>query len=198
MNIGLTGGIASGKSSVSKLLVSLGAILIDADQIAREVMLPGHPVLAAVAKHFGQVVLLEDGSLNRKKLGELVFNHPDQLQALNQITHPAIRQEMRDRKHKFEVQFPGRLIVSDIPLLYESGLEDGYEQIMLVYVPRKIQLERLMKRDGLDKDQAVRRLEAQMDIEEKKQKADIIIDNSGDFEDTKKQILAFWRDAGLS
>ncbi|MBD7966986.1 dephospho-CoA kinase [Paenibacillus gallinarum] len=198
MNIGLTGGIASGKSSVSKLLVSLGAILIDADQIAREVMLPGHPVLAAVAKQFGQVVLLEDGSLNRKKLGELVFNHPDQLQALNQITHPAIRQEMRDRKHKFEVQFPGRLIVSDIPLLYESGLEDGYEQIMLVYVPRKIQLERLMKRDGLDKDQAIRRLEAQMDIEEKKQKADIIIDNSGDFEDTKKQILAFWRDAGLS
>ncbi|WP_454190367.1 dephospho-CoA kinase [Paenibacillus sp. Marseille-Q7038] len=198
MNIGLTGGIASGKSSVSKLFVSLGAILIDADQIAREVMLPGHPVLAAVAKQFGQVVLLEDGSLNRKKLGELVFNHPDQLQALNQITHPAIRQEMRDRKHKFEEQFPGRLIVSDIPLLYESGLEDGYEQIMLVYVPREIQLERLMKRDGLDMDQAIRRLKAQMDIEEKKQKADIVIDNSGDFEETKKQILAFWRDAGLS
>lgn len=198
MNIGLTGGIASGKSSVSKLLVSLGAILIDADQIAREVMLPGHPVLAAVAKQFGQVVLLEDGSLNRKKLGELVFNHPDQLQALNQITHPAIRQEMRDRKHKFEEQFPDQLIVSDIPLLYESGLEDGYEQIMLVYVPREVQLERLMKRDGMDKDQAIRRLEAQMDIEKKKQKADIIIDNSGDFEETKKQILAFWHDAGLS
>ncbi|GIP43285.1 dephospho-CoA kinase [Paenibacillus sp. J45TS6] len=198
MNIGLTGGIASGKSSVSKLLVSLGAILIDADQIAREVMLPGHPVLAAVAKHFGQVVLLEDGSLNRKKLGELVFNHPDQLQALNQITHPAIRQEMRDRKHKFEEQFPDRLVVADIPLLYESGLEDGYEQIMLVYVPREVQLERLMKRDGLDKDQAILRLKAQMDIEEKKQKADIIIDNSGDFEETKKQILAFWRDTGLS
>ncbi|MEF3352176.1 dephospho-CoA kinase [Paenibacillus sp. GYB006] len=198
MNIGLTGGIASGKSSVSKLLVSLGAILIDADQIAREVMLPGHPVLAAVAKHFGQVVLLEDGSLNRKKLGELVFNHPDQLQALNQITHPAIRQEMRDRKHKFEEQFPDRLVVADIPLLYESGLEDGYEQIMLVYVPREVQLERLMKRDGLDKDQAILRLKAQMDIEEKKQKADIIIDNSGNFEETKKQILAFWRDTGLS
>ncbi|WIV20567.1 dephospho-CoA kinase [Paenibacillus polygoni] len=198
MNIGLTGGIASGKSSVSKLLVSLGAILIDADQIAREVMLPGHPVLAAVTKHFGQVVLLEDGSLNRKKLGELVFNHPDQLQALNQITHPAIRQEMRDRKHKFEEQFPDRLIVADIPLLYESGLEDGYDQIMLVYVPREVQLERLMKRDGLNKDQAILRLKAQMDIEEKKQKADIIIDNSGDFEETKKQILAFWRDTGLS
>ncbi|WP_160032954.1 dephospho-CoA kinase [Paenibacillus sp. An7] len=198
MNIGLTGGIASGKSSVSKLLVSLGAILIDADQIAREVMLPGHPVLAAVAKHFGQVVLQEDGSLNRKKLGELVFNHPDQLQALNQITHPAIRQEMRDRKHKFEEQFPDRLVVADIPLLYESGLEDGYDQIMLVYVPREVQLERLMTRDGLDKDQAILRLKAQMDIEEKKQKADIIIDNSGDFEETKKQILAFWRDTGLS
>lgn len=198
MNIGLTGGIASGKSSVSEFLVSLGAILIDADQIAREVMLPGHPVLAAVAKQFGQGILLEDGTLNRKKLGELVFNHPEQLQALNQITHPAIRQEMRDRKLKYEEQYPDRLIVSDIPLLYESGLEDGYEQIMLVYVPRAVQLERLMKRDGMDKEQAIRRLEAQMDIEEKKQKADIIIDNSGNFEETKKQILAFWRHAGLS
>lgn len=198
MNIGLTGGIASGKSSVSELLVSLGAILIDADQIAREVMLPGHPVLAAVAKQFGQGVLLEDGTLNRKKLGELVFNHPEQLQALNDITHPAIRQEMKDRKLKYEEQFPDRLIVSDIPLLYESGLENGYEQIMLVYVPREVQIERLMKRDGMDKSQAIRRLEAQMDIEEKKQRADIIIDNSGDFEETKKQILAFWHHKGLS
>lgn len=198
MNIGLTGGIASGKSSVSEFLVSLGAILIDADQIAREVMLPGHPVLAAVAKQFGQGVLLEDGTLNRKKLGEFVFNHPEQLQALNEITHPAIRQEMRERRLKYEEQYPERLIVSDIPLLYESGLEDGYEQIMLVYVPRAVQLERLMKRDGMDKEQAIRRLEAQMDIEEKKQKADIIIDNSGDFEETKKQILAFWHHAGLS
>lgn len=198
MNIGLTGGIASGKSSVSELLVSLGAILIDADQIAREVMFPGHPVLVAVAKQFGQGVLLEDGTLNRKKLGELVFNHPEQLQALNDITHPAIRQEMKDRKLKYEEQFPGHLIVSDIPLLYESGLENGYEQIMLVYVPREVQIERLMKRDGMDKSQAIRRLEAQMDIEEKKQRADIIIDNSGDFEETKKQILAFWHHAGLS
>lgn len=198
MNIGLTGGIASGKSSVSELLVSLGAILIDADQIAREVMFPGHPVLVAVAKQFGQGVLLEDGTLNRKKLGELVFNHPEQLQVLNDITHPAIRQEMKDRKLKYEEQFPDRLIVSDIPLLYESGLEDGYEQIMLVYVPREVQIERLMKRDGMDKSQAIRRLEAQMDIEEKKQRADIIIDNSGDFEETKKQILAFWHHAGLS
>ena len=198
MNIGLTGGIASGKSSVSELLVSLGAILIDADQIAREVMFPGHPVLVAVAKQFGQGVLLEDGTLNRKKLGELVFNHQEQLQVLNDITHPAIRQEMKDRKLKYEEQFPDRLIVSDIPLLYESGLEDGYEQIMLVYVPREVQIERLMKRDGMDKSQAIRRLEAQMDIEEKKQRADIIIDNSGDFEETKKQILAFWHHAGLS
>ncbi|WP_211749801.1 dephospho-CoA kinase [Paenibacillus sp. Marseille-Q4541] len=198
MNIGLTGGIASGKSSVSEFLVSLGAILIDADKIAREVMLPGHPVLAAVARQFGQAVLLEDGALNRKKLGEIVFNHPEQLQALNDITHPAIRQEMRDRKHTYEEQFPDRLVVSDIPLLYESGLENEFEQIMLVYVPRAVQLDRLMKRDGMDEHQASRRLEAQMDIEEKKQRADIIIDNSRDFEETKKQILVYWHRAGLS
>lgn len=198
MNIGLTGGIASGKSSVSEFLVSLGAILIDADKIAREVMLPGHPVLAKVVQQFGQAVLLEDGTLNRKMLGELVFNNKDNLQALNEITHPAIRQELRDRKRKYEQQFPDRLVVSDIPLLYESGLEDDFEQVMLVYVSREIQLDRLMKRDGMDEQQAIQRLAAQMDIEKKKQKADIIIDNSLDFEHTKKQILAFWEQAGLS
>lgn len=198
MNIGLTGGIATGKSSVSRYLVSLGAILIDADQIAREVMLPGHPVLAAVIERFGQAVLNEDGTLHRKKLGEIVFGNSAELKALNDITHPAIRQEMRERMRMFEQEQPDKLVVSDIPLLYESGLSEQFEQVMVVYVPAEIQLKRLMERDGISESDALSRLNAQMDIEEKKRRADIVIDNSGTMEETKAQILKFWHDKGLS
>ncbi|GAK38726.1 dephospho-CoA kinase [Paenibacillus urinalis] len=198
MNIGLTGGIATGKSSVSRYLVSLGAILIDADQIAREVMLPGHPVLAAVIERFGQAVLNEDGTLHRKKLGEIVFGNSAELKALNDITHPAIRQEMRERMRMFEQEQPDKLVVSDIPLLYESGLSEQFEQVMVVYVPAEIQLKRLMERDGISESDAISRLNAQMDIEEKKRRADIVIDNSGTMEETKAQILKFWHDKGLS
>ncbi|MCM3127277.1 dephospho-CoA kinase [Paenibacillus provencensis] len=198
MNIGLTGGIATGKSSVSRYLVSLGAILIDADQIAREVMLPGHPVLAAVIERFGQAVLNEDGTLHRKKLGEIVFGNSAELKALNDITHPAIRQEMRERMRMFEQEQPDKLVVSDIPLLYESRLSEQFEQVMVVYVPAEVQLKRLMERDGISKEDALSRLNAQMDIEEKKRRADIVIDNSGSMEETKAQILKFWHDKGLS
>ncbi|MFD1135631.1 dephospho-CoA kinase [Paenibacillus urinalis] len=198
MNIGLTGGIATGKSSVSRYLVSLGAILIDADQIAREVMLPGHPVLAAVIERFGQAVLNEDGTLHRKKLGEIVFGNSAELKALNDITHPAIRQEMRERMRMFEQEQPDKLVLSDIPLLYESGLSEQFEQVMVVYVPAEIQLKRLMERDGISESDAISRLNAQMDIEEKKRRADIVIDNSGTMEETKAQILKFWHDKGLS
>lgn len=198
MNIGLTGGIATGKSSVSRYLVSIGAILIDADQIAREVMLPGHPVLAAVIERFGQAVLNEDGTLHRKKLGEIVFGNSAELKALNDITHPAIRQEMRERMRMFEQEQPDKLVVSDIPLLYESGLSEQFEQVMVVYVPAEIQLKRLMERDGISESDALSRLNAQMDIEEKKRRADIVIDNSGTMEETKAQILKFWHDKGLS
>ncbi|MFD2699888.1 dephospho-CoA kinase [Paenibacillus shunpengii] len=198
MNIGLTGGIATGKSSVSRYLVSLGAILIDADQIAREVMLPGHPVLAAVIERFGQAVLNEDGTLHRKKLGEIVFGNSAELKALNDITHPAIRLEMQERMRMFEQEQPDKLVVSDIPLLYESGLSEQFEQVMVVYVPAEIQLKRLMERDGISEADALSRLNAQMDIEEKKRRADIVIDNSGTMEETKAQIIKFWHDKGLS
>ncbi|MEK5060403.1 dephospho-CoA kinase [Paenibacillus sp. FSL H7-0326] len=198
MNIGLTGGIATGKSSVSRYLVSLGAILIDADQIAREVMLPGHPVLAAVIERFGQAVLNEDGTLHRKKLGEIVFGNAAELKALNDITHPAIRLEMQERMRMFEQEQPDKLVVSDIPLLYESGLSEQFDQVMVVYVPAEIQLKRLMERDGISEADALSRLNAQMDIEEKKRRADIVIDNSGTVEETKAQIIKFWHDKGLS
>lgn len=193
MNIGLTGGIATGKSTVSQMLVARGAALIDADVVARRIMEPGHPVLAAVVKRFGKTVLLENGQLNRKRLGEIVFSDYLERKALEDITHPAIRQEMKAEMETLEQEDPERLVVADIPLLYESGLEELYERIMVVYVPRSLQLERLVKRDGLTQEQAELRLAAQMDIEEKRRRADIVINNSGSCEETESQVDDFWR-----
>lgn len=198
MNIGLTGGIAAGKSTVSQMLVNRGAALIDADVVAREIMEPGHPVLQRVVERFGQEVLHNDGTLDRKKLGSIVFSDPTQREALEEITHPAIRSEMREAMSRLEAENPRRLVIADIPLLYESGLENLYEEIMVVYVPREIQLDRLMQRDGLSLSGAEARLSAQMDIEFKKQRADIVIDNSYGFNETERQIDEFWRNKGLS
>lgn len=197
MNIGLTGGIATGKSTVSQMLVKRGAILIDADVIAREVMEPGHPVLLEVQKRFGAGIINEDGSLNRKKLGEIVFSNPEERKALNEITHPAIRSEIKMRMANYETARSDRLIVVDIPLLYESSLETMFEQVMVIYVPREVQLSRLMQRDGMTLEQAEARVGAQLDIEWKKERADILIDNSLGLDKTELQIEDFWRNKVL-
>ncbi|WP_379143109.1 dephospho-CoA kinase [Paenibacillus sp. sgz500992] len=197
MIMGLTGGIASGKSTVSALFVEKGARLVDADAIAREVMLPGHPVLAAAVLHFGEGILLPDGTLNRTKLGEIVFHDPEARQALNQLTHPAIRQEIKDRMNTMEQEDPQRLIIVDIPLLYESELDNLFGQIVVVYVPREVQLDRLMERNGLSLEQAQRRLDAQLDIELKRSRADYIIDNSGTHAQTEQQVAVLWDRLGL-
>jgi dephospho-CoA kinase len=198
MIIGLTGGIASGKSTVSALLVNKGARLVDADVIAREVMLPGHEVLAAAAKQFGKEILFPDGTLNRAKLGEIVFQDPVALQTLNNLTHPAIRQEIKDRMYSMEQEESKRLIIVDIPLLFESGLETLFHEIVVVYVPREMQIARLMERNRLSLEEAEARLNAQMDIEQKRNKADYIIDNSGDLAYTEQQVAVFWDRLGLS
>lgn len=197
MNIGLTGGIATGKSTVARLLTERGAILIDLDGIAREVVEPGQPSLFAVAERFGQAVLQADGTLDRKKLGAVVFADPTERKALEAILHPAIRAVMKQRMDYHEAQSPKKLVVVDVPLLYESGLESYFEQIMVVYVPRQVQLQRLLERDKLSMDEAIKRLEAQMNIEEKKLRADILIDNSGSLERTEEQIDRCWREKGL-
>jgi dephospho-CoA kinase len=197
MNIGLTGGIATGKSTVAKLLTDRGAILIDLDEIAREVVNPGQPTLFRIAERFGQAILQEDGSLNRKKLGDIVFADPSERKALEQIIHPAIRAVMKERMAYYESNTPNKLIVVDVPLLFESGLESYFEQIMVVYVPRKMQLQRLMERNSLTIEEAERRLTAQMDIEEKKSRGDILIDNSSSIALTELQIERFWQEKGL-
>lgn len=198
MIIGLTGGIASGKSTVSALLVSKGARLVDADVIAREIMLPGHEVLAAAVKQFGSEILSSDGTLNRGKLGDIVFQDPAALQALNNLTHPAIRREIKERMNSMEEEDPKKLTIVDIPLLFESGLENMFHEILVVYVPREVQIARLMERNGLSLEQAEARLNAQMDIEAKRNKADYIIDNSGELAHTEQQVAVLWDRLGLS
>lgn len=189
----LTGGIASGKSTVSAMLAELGAAVVDADRVAREVVLPGRPALRRVAEAFGQAVLNDDGTLNRKKLGDIVFADEKKRKELEAILHPVIRQEMEARIDRLEKENPRRLVVADIPLLYETGLDARYPEVMVVYVPPAVQLERLMKRDGLTRTQALARLDAQLPIDEKKARADWVIDNSGTLADTRRQVLAFWR-----
>jgi dephospho-CoA kinase len=197
MNIGLTGGIASGKSTVSDMLVKRGALLIDADRVAREVVEPGSPVLQKVVERFGSDVLLPDGALNRKKLGEIVFGNPQALQDLQNIMHPSIRELMSERLEQYELLHPDKLVVVDVPLLYESGLESMYDAVVVVYVPRAVQLERLIVRDGLTPVEAEQRLNAQMDIEYKKARANIVIDNQGDFSQTEGQVDRLLRERGL-
>lgn len=197
MNIGLTGGIATGKSTVARLLTERGAILIDLDGIAREVVEPGQPSLDRIAERFGQAVLNENGTLDRKKLGSIVFADPEERKALEQILHPAIRAVMKERMAFHETADPHKLVVVDVPLLFESKLESYFQEIMVVYVPGDEQLERLMKRDNLSEEEAKKRLEAQMDIEDKKKRADILIDNSGSLACTEQQIERFWREKGL-
>lgn len=197
MNLGLTGGIACGKSTVAELLVRRGAILIDADRLAREVVEPGSPTLEEVVRQFGQAVLKEDGSLDRKRLGEIVFTNPGLRKRLEGILHPPIRQIIKERMADAEQSHPGRLVVVDIPLLYESGMEHLVSEIMVVYIPKELQLERLINRDLLTREQAEQRLNAQMPIEDKKLLADIVIDNSGGIEQTERQVDEFLRSKGL-
>lgn len=188
MRIGLTGGIATGKSTVSRLLEARGVRIVDADVIARDVMNPGQPLLAAVAARFGSEFLLPDGGLDRRRMAAHIFERPEERQALNAIVHPAIRAEIRRQVDAYEAADPEAIVAADIPLLYESGLEELYEKIVVVYVPRPVQLTRLMRRDGLSPEQAEGRLNAQLDIEDKKRRADYVIDNAGTPEDTERQV----------
>ncbi|RKN85459.1 dephospho-CoA kinase [Paenibacillus ginsengarvi] len=197
MNIGLTGGIACGKSTVAAMLVKRGAILIDADQIAREVVLPGAPALGLVAERFGEGVLMLDGTLNRKALGEIVFRDAAARKDLEAILHPRIRALMRERMESSEREFPHRLVVVDVPLLFESKLEAMFEETLLVYIPRELQLKRLQARDGLTLQQAESRLAAQMPIEAKRELADTIIDNSGDLAAAEQQVAEYCKRKGM-
>lgn len=194
--LGLTGGIASGKSTVSQLLVKHGALLVDADQVARDVVEPGQPALAEIVSYFGQAVLNENGTLNRAALGEIVFSNKEKLHKLESITHPAIRARMKETFERYKKEQPEAIIIADIPLLYETNQAHLYEGVIVVYVPYEVQINRLMNRNGLTEEAAISRMKLQMDLEEKARLADYIIDNSGTLDETEEQIIALLQRLG--
>lgn len=191
MLIGLTGGIASGKSTVSAIFIKNNIPVIDADKIAREVVQPNQEAWAKIIKHFGQAILLPDQTINREKLGKIIFNDETQRKILNDITHPIIINEIKAKANKL-LAFYNHVIV-DIPLLFESKRESLFDLIIVVYVEEDVQLQRLMQRDNLTKDEALVRINTQMSLAEKKQRADIVIYNHQGIEETEKQVQAFIR-----
>ena len=189
--LGLTGGIGSGKSIVAEMFAELGATVIDADQIARDIVEPGQPALGEIVSSFGRDILLPDGRLNRAKLAGIIFGDPAARARLNAITHPRIRERM-EVEVAARRSGPGVLIV-DIPLLFENGRQSSVEKVIVVWVDLETQRRRLTERDGLTAEAAGQRIAAQMPLDDKRARADHVIDNSGDRENTRRQVEALYR-----
>lgn len=196
--IGLTGNIGSGKSTVARRLKDLGAQIIDADQVAREVVQPGTPGLQEIADSFGVEVLDSTGNLDRKKMGSIVFADPQARGKLNNITHPKIKDEIKRQielcKKENKNGAGPRVVVIDIPLLIEVSLDQNANEIWVVKVDQDKQIERLAQRDGLTPMESLRRIAAQLPQDEKLKFATRVIDNSGDKNETIKQVDRHWED----
>jgi dephospho-CoA kinase len=189
LKVGLTGGIGSGKSEVSARLGERGALVIDADRIAREVVEPGTPGLAAVVAEFGEDVLLPSGALDREKVGRIVFGDPDRLAALNAIVHPLVGERMQEL---MDAAPAGAVVVYDVPLLAENGLAGMYDEVVVVDAPEETQLDRLVARRGMTEEDARARMANQASREARRAVATHIIDNSGTLDDLKTQVDALW------
>ncbi len=190
--IGLTGGIATGKSTVAAILRELGAPVVDADAVAHEVTSPGMPALAEIAERLGPEFILADGSLDRPRLARVVFREPAMLEHLNAIVHPRVRAAMEEACERLAAR-GADLVVLDVPLLLEARDRYAVDAVWLVYVPEPLQIARLMERNGLSEPDALARIRAQMPIEEKRQLADVVIDNTGDLAHLREQVVQLFQ-----
>ena len=186
---GLTGGIASGKSTVSRFFSEAGALIIDADKISREVVSQGTTGYDEILSFFGRTILLPDGEIDRKRLGEIIFNDPEKKAHLDAIVHPRVFERSTEMIAQIAVHTPDAVVILDIPLLLEAGMGSDLAEVIVVYVPEITQLERLMKRDGIDKQSAMARIRSQIPIEEKRKRATVVIDNSHTLSDCRRQAL---------
>ncbi len=194
---GLTGGIATGKSTVARFLREAGAVIVDADQIARQVVAPGLPAWQEIQRIFGKGILTSDGKIDRVALGRIVFADPDARRRLEAVIHPLVKAQI-DREIRAAAQKdPDAVVILDIPLLFESGGYDGLAEIIVVYVSPAVQRLRLLHRDGLTAEEAELRIASQMDMAEKMQKATQVIDNSGSLEHTRDQIIRIYNDLSI-
>lgn len=201
-HVGLTGGIACGKTAVANLLAErYGATLIDADQLAREVVEPGRPAYRQIVDHFGPKVLKADNTLDRKRLAALVFADPIERAKLEAMVHPRVRELARNKVASLAalpaLQRP-RLVVEAVPLLFEVGLEQEFDEVWVVGCAREQQIQRLMARDGISREDAMARLNAQWPLENKVERADRVIDNSGSFTDLDWNLAWVMREAKLA
>jgi dephospho-CoA kinase len=186
--VGLTGGIASGKSTVSRIFEEQGIPVVCADALAHEAVSPGAPALEEIRRAFGDAVIDSEGGLDRVAMATIVFRDPDKRRTLELIIHPSVSEETDRRVTQFQRE-GHPIVVVDVPLLYESGWERHFDLIIVVYVPRAVQEARLCARDGLSIEAARARLDAQMSIEEKRRRADQIVDNAGELRETKRQVV---------
>jgi len=188
MIIGLTGSIASGKSTVAKMMTALGLPIVDADVVARDVVKPGTETLALIVQNFGENILLDDGNLNRPKLGDIIFHEPAKRKILNDIMHPAIRQEMLTQRDAY-LEAGQKHVVMDIPLLFESKLQHFVERILVVSVSEEVQLRRLMERNQLSKEDALARMHSQLPMSVKEKSAHTVIYNNENIQQTEEQLI---------
>ncbi|MFE3640436.1 dephospho-CoA kinase [Streptomyces sp. NPDC059169] len=191
LKVGLTGGIGAGKSEVSRLFVSYGAVLIDADKIAREVVEPGTPGLDAVVEAFGPEVLTGDGTLDRPKLGAIVFADADRLARLNAIVHPLVGARSAELE---AAAGPDSVVIHDVPLLTENHLAPLYDVVVVVDAAPETQLERLVRQRGMTEEEARARMAAQATREQRRAVADLVIDNDGPLEALETQVRRIWED----
>ena len=182
--IGLTGGIASGKSTVSKTLKELGAYIIDGDETAHRVSEPHKPAWNDMVAAFGKEILNPDETINRDKLGEMVFGNPDQLNRLNQITHPRIMESFKEDYRRIKDANPDAILVFEVPLLYETFMNRMCDEVWVVWVDYETQLQRLINRNNYSAEEAKRRIEAQIPLDDKARRADVVINNRGSIEET--------------
>lgn len=190
--IALTGGIASGKSTIARRLAEHGAVVIDADALVRELQRPGQPVLAAIAREFGDDVLTPSGELDRAALGALVFGDPARLARLNGIVHPAVKAESQRRfRAAFEAD-PGAVVVYDVPLLAEARGTGEWDRIVVAHAPAEIRIARLAEHRGMSEDEARARVRSQVSDDERLRLADVVIDTSGTLAETLAQADALW------
>ncbi len=192
LNAGLTGGIASGKSTVDKMFQEKGAYLIDHDTLAHEAEEPGRPAWEKIVDYFGAAILNEDRTINRRRLGDIVFNDEGKLEKLMDMVHPVVFAEWQARIDDIARRDPRAIIISDIPLLIERGWQDAVDIVLLVYIPREEQIRRLMARNGFSRREADERLRSQMSIDDKLLHADMIINNEGTLEETRGRVDRVW------
>ncbi len=191
--IALTGGIAAGKSTVAARLAEHGAIVIDADQLAREAVAPGSPGLAAVVERFGAAVLTDDGALDRAALGSIIFGDETERAALNAIVHPEVRRLYRALVDRIAEADPDAIVVYDVPLLVEARAADEFALVVVAHAPAEVRVDRLVDLRGLDRASAQARVQAQASDAERLALADVVIDTSGTLESTIEQVDALWR-----